>query len=285
MTKIKDKTTPSNVDEHLHGEIAELHEENTDLRAINSQQQNEINALKKYVAELENEHIAAKLENVDLKHQLIGKGVLLDSEKLNEIYNALDEVRNSMIDAEMTDLMLNTRDRMRLAGAGERRYGFIHKVHNVSQGENSIYFPALADHDTFNLILTEVEQLRNIVNMAEWIRRLAMDHYLVLCDAAYAIARLYYRAVQDAARTGDAKAQAIFNDLRTYYARFGRRNHDEPTDAEILTDVRGILHGRKVGKVAVARVADKVIKGGKKVIDDSRPAVVERVIEDSVGGM
>ena len=280
----KNKTSKKQHDTHdaLHGELTELHAENQDLREVNSRQQDEIAAMKAYIAQLEKD----KEASADIKPlstgNLLGEQVTIGEEFLNRIQAELETVKGIMDESHMTGLLITSIGRMRLQGAGERRYGFIEKVWAMSRDDNAIYYPAFSNYDDMNAMLTEVELLRNIVDISERIRRVAMDHYLVICDAAYNVARMYYRNVREAARAGDTRAEVIFNDLRTYYERMGRRHRDEPTEDEIITDVKGLLHGSKTGRVAVVNESDTVMEGEHKIVDNTKTKGKRAVMKDDV---
>jgi hypothetical protein len=270
----------------LHGELKDLHYENGELRNESGCKDDEIAALKAYIAHLESE----KAEDVKPpifrpKAPLLGDQVTIGQDYLVQIQDDLEMAKDVIEESGMASLLITSAGRNRLFGAGERRYGFIEKTYAMSQGENAVYYPQFSSFTDLGKMLTEVEMLRNIVDIAERIRRISMDHYLVISDAAYNVARMYYRNVREAARAGDTRAEVIFNDLKTYYEKIGRTrrgNNGEPTENEIMKDVKGLLHGTKKGAVTVVNNADKVVEGEKKFIDHTHKANERNVIEDEL---
>jgi hypothetical protein len=265
----------------LHGELHELHEENGALRAELNDKDDQIASMRAYIEQMERdkEGITPGDDNK------IGESVLIGKDNLDKIYNELIDLSKLLNISKMGDLFLNSKGRRRLMGAGERRWGFIEKTFDMTQGKNSVYYPRYSSVNDFGKLISEIELLFNITELADNIHRICMDHYLVLSNAAYNVARMLYRNVREAANGNDPIAQAIFKDLRTYYEKMGRtrrENEEEPTEKQIMTDVKALLHGSKKGEVKVVNEVGKVTEGEKKFIDNTHKAKERNAFEDKI---
>jgi hypothetical protein len=55
--------------------------------------------------------------------------------------------------------------------------------------------------------------------------------------------------------------------LAAFFVRT-RTNKDEPTEKEVLRDMKAFMHGKKDGKIVVENVKPKLTGGKHKVIDE-----------------
>jgi hypothetical protein len=192
-------------------------------------------------------------------------------ENTPELKNLLQEVWNFILNHHIDDLHMTGIDRMRKFGAGERRLGLMEKTYDMSESNPEYFNAPLSSFEGMSRAMAATEFYLNGYELAERIARVLKDQYLVSSNITYAMARMFYAGVQTAARAGDATAQMIFNELRTYYRPMGRgaRGGEEPTIDEILKDVKGLAHGRKDGKIVIEHESPHTGKGRHVVIDDA----------------
>jgi hypothetical protein len=259
-------------------------------------QQAEIDKLKAALAQKE-------LENEALRNQLAREGgsepppppeqsltglevgVASPMEDVDELYETVRKAMDFIIEKHFDSLHLTGIMRRRLQGAGERRWGSVEMTHQMSENDKQYYTYPLSSWEGLDLLIKNVLRWREVDELAERVARIARDHYLATSNAAYAMARMFYRNVQTAARAGDAGAQGIYNDLKTYYTHLGRRsNTGEPTIPEIETDVNALLHGRKDGKIVIEHEGPKRTKGRTVVVDDVHSKGMHPLVKATVSG-
>jgi len=77
------------------------------------------------------------------------------------------------------------------------------------------------------------------------------------------------------------EAQQVFEILRLFWRR-RRSIAEEPTEQELMRDVRDLLHGKKDGEVVVRNESDSDVKGEKVVIDNTQSAKLRATSATSV---
>ena len=230
---------------------------------------NENQALRERLAEMEKAD--AHLQQPDIQSGL-DEGIATPVNVVTHIYNDLRTVMADITEQHLDNLHLTGVMRRRLHGAGERRWGLIEMTREMANNDKQFFSPPFSSWEGLDLLTDNVVLWREIDEMAERIGRIARDHYLLTSNSAYAMARIYYRNVQTAARAGDAGAQTIYNDLRTYYERMGRRapgEADEPTIEQIIKDAKAIAKGRKDGKIVIEHESPQATKGKHVMMDDA----------------
>lgn len=252
------KTDKKGAKSAVDNDFEKMHDENVHL-------ENEIASLQAKLAELEQKRATATPVNPSGLEE-----VATSPSEINEIVYMLTYALNFIINHGISNLHLSTQQRRRLRGAGERRWGMIEKTFDIAR-ENPVYFSStLTSYEGMSLLVRNVELWREADDIAERLSRIAKDHYLVTSNAAYAMARIYYRNLQTAANSGDPDAQVLFNELRTYYKPMGRRKNasEETTIDELVRDVKALAHGRKEGEITVKNRNSKTARG-ERIITDS----------------
>jgi hypothetical protein len=236
------------------------------LKADNRRQEDEITALKAQLLEAERN---AKSSGHDERGGL-DDAIVTENLVLRELLGTLHETLLYIDKKNLNELHFTTAMRMRLFGAGERRWGMIEKTYDLARENPGYFTEPLSSYDGMGRLILNVELWRDVDDIAERIARLAKDHYLVTSNAVYAMARIFYRNVQTAAAAGDLTAQGLFNELRTYYAQMGRRRNAgaEPTIEQLVKDVKALAHGRKDGEIVVKNMKPHEEGGKHLVVDD-----------------
>ena len=169
---------------------------------------------------------------------------------------------------------LTAAQRKRLQGSGIRRYGFIDKVLDISE-TNMQFAPGTFNRGRLNVFVGNIEALRNIRIVVKQLLDAVDDYLLTFSDEAYRISLMYYNTVRDLARHGDNGAREVFNTLRPFFSSRRMPVDAEPTDKEIVRDVKALLRGTKEGKVevvsdrAAARLAAR--SGQRVLVDETAP--------------
>ena len=163
---------------------------------------------------------------------------------------------------------LTPAERRRMLGSGVRRYGFIDKVSDVSEA-NPEFAPKFFSTTALKTSIRKIELLRNISVELQQMQRIVDDALLREGDDAFQMALGYYNTVREASRRRQPGAEAIFRALQLFFRR-RRLTDDEPTEAEILRDVKATLHGRKDGKIVIENEKPHLVGGKHVVVDETQ---------------
>ena len=170
---------------------------------------------------------------------------------------------------QLETTVLTTADRRRLMGSGVRRYGYADKVSDVA-AQYPRFWPASADlQDALKGRLREIETLRNLLVWLRHVSRVTGDLLLIAGDDAFRMANTYYSTVRAAAQSRLPEAEHVFRMLQLFWQR-PRNTSAEPTIPEVERDVRALLRGTKDGEIVVRNESDRVMKGEKTVLDETR---------------
>ena len=184
-----------------------------------------------------------------------------------EILQLHDSLENAL------NYNLSTVERLRKLGSGVRRYGFIDKVSDVAS--NNMQFAPMMFSDTdLKNILRKIEELRNILLLINQFGRTINDLLLISGDEAFQLALMYYNSVRELARRRVPGAEDTYRLLQTFFRR-GRRPDEEPTEEEVETDVRALLHGKKDGKIVIEHEKPHLVGGKHVVVDETHKAKAE----------
>jgi len=178
-----------------------------------------------------------------------------------DVLQMLDALENAM------DFNLSTIERIRKRGSGVKRYGFLDKVSDVSS-DNMQFAPQMFSDTALKDILRKIEELRNILLAINQFGRTINDLLLIAGDNAYQLALMYYNSVRELARRRVPGAEQTFRILQQFF-RHGRRQDEEPTEEEVETDVRALLHGKKDGKIVIEHEKPHLVGGKHVVIDET----------------
>jgi len=178
-----------------------------------------------------------------------------------DVLQMLDALENAM------DFNLSTVERKRKRGSGIKRYGFLDKVSDVAS-DNMQFAPQMFSDTALKNILRRIEELRNILLAINQFGRTINDLLLIAGDEAFQLALIYYNSVRELARRRVPGAEQTFRILQPFF-RHGRRPDEEPTEEEVETDVRALLHGKKDGKIVIEHEKPHLVGGKHVVIDET----------------
>jgi hypothetical protein len=82
------------------------------------------------------------------------------------------------------------------------------------------------------------------------------------------MALLFYNNVKAMARRGDPMAKALAATLKTYFKK-SKPSSAEPTNKELLRDVKALERGTKDGKIVIENVKPHMTGGVHKVVDET----------------
>jgi hypothetical protein len=177
---------------------------------------------------------------------------------------------------------LTEAERRRLLGSGVRRYGFIDKVSDVA-ADNPEFIPPFMDEDKLKELIRLIEALRNISVTLQQMQRMTNDELLIVGDEAFQEALKYYNSVRDASRRRVPDAQALFRVLQQFFRR-PRRTSDEPTEEQVLRDVKAGLHGKKDVDIHIKHESPH-LTGGEHIVTDEthkRHGAVKASVEEEI---
>ena len=173
----------------------------------------------------------------------------------------VDMIENAM------DFNLSTIERMRKRGSGIRRYGFIDKTSDIA-ADNMQFAPRMFSATELKNLIRKIEELRSILLIANQFSRTINDVLLIAGDEAFQIALMYYNSVRELARRRVPGAEATFRTLQPFF-RHRRPADEEPTEEEVLRDVKAALHGRKDAKIVIENEAPRMVGGKHIVVDET----------------
>ena len=164
-------------------------------------------------------------------------------------------------DAELTDV-----ERRRLMSSGTRRYGFIDAAGDLAEA-NPQYYPLGFNSEEMKSTIRDIELYRNILQRIREVDRIVSNLLFSRSDEAFRMSLLFYNNVSMLARTGDAGARSIFNILQPFFRR-RRPTAGEPTEAQILRDVKAGMKGTKDVDIHIEHESPKMT-GGVHVVSNN----------------
>ena len=185
---------------------------------------------------------------------------------VNLVNSITDDVLYLMTELNNYAANLRALDRQRHNGVGLRRLGFIEAAFRLSS-KFPQYFPHWLNTAKFQADLDLFNAVRSLVEVCRSLEEKAWNINVEAADMVYTDALEYYSQVQDAAERRIDSAESIYNELNDFFRR-GSYKGDEPTEKEVLRDMKALMHGRKDGKVVVENVKPKMTGGKHKVIDE-----------------
>ena len=173
--------------------------------------------------------------------------------------------------------VLSPTERLRLRGAGVRRYGYVDKVSDIA-ADYPQFWPAFigggddaaTGSERLKTLIREIEVLRNLVIAFRNGAQNAEDMLLIAGDAAFRLANFYYRNVRDASRSNIPEATNVFAVLQLFWHK-RRKPSDVPTKKQVKRDLNALQNGTKEGDLYVENESDKIVKGKKVIVDNTRP--------------
>ena len=129
---------------------------------------------------------------------------------------------------------LSKKEKRRLSKLGSSYVDFVDRARVHAQK-----FPAyLPQRVTFEMFLRDINSCNSLQRISAEVKSLARDledTILLMKSEYYQTARLYYKAVKDAAAEGDKDAERIANDLSEHYMR-RTSDSNEPDDTPDTPD-------------------------------------------------
>jgi hypothetical protein len=110
---------------------------------------------------------------------------------------------------------------------------------------------------------------RDLADLLMGFWRAVTNTQLIYSDDAYSMALLFYNNVKSMAKRGDPMARALADTMKTYFKK-KKSDSEEPTQKEILRDVKALEHGKKDGKIVIENIKPHMTGGVHKVVDDIR---------------
>jgi len=187
----------------------------------------------------------------------------------NDVSEAIDKVNAIIADlSEYIGDALSLRERRGKRSPGVRNYGFMDKVSDIAMA-NQEFAPTVFNVVEMKELIRQIELLRDLSVALSKFQRIVSDELMMVSDEAFNMALMYYNSVRDLARRRVPGAEAVFRELQLFFRR-RRPATDEPTEAEILRDVKATLHGRKDGKIVIENEKPRMVGGKHVVVDETQ---------------
>ena len=187
---------------------------------------------------------------------------------LNKIGDAITEV-NAIISRLQgaTGDALSPNQRRTKRSAGVRNYGFMDKVSDIATA-NPEFVPGFFSVLEMKNLIRHIELLRDLAVALERLLRLVRDEQLLASDETFNMALMYYNSVRDLARRRVPGAEAVFRELQLFFRR-RRTTAAEPTEKQVLRDVKAGLHGKKDVDIRIKHESPHTVGGEHIVIDET----------------
>jgi len=232
--------------------------------------ENELDALRKQLAEA---HAAAahahENPHVQIDDNERQYAVDVDEATLGETFTQAKYLRDD-IAAWLNGFSLTDKQRQSLNGSGVRRYGFIDKVRDMMIVRPDLTPPYLSA-TAYETRLRRLEIIRNINALIAETQRMTTDIMLLYGDEAFSNALMYYGALREASNRHVTGASTLFHELQAFFRR-RRPESEQPTEKEILRDVRAGIHGKKDVDIHIEHEMPHMVGGKHVVVDETHKA-------------
>lgn len=151
----------------------------------------------------------------------------MTEEDVTQVLRHLDDAKALM--AFLTAITEN--DRIKMEKKKRRPMNFIKhtRIHMESHPE---FLAGETSVTEFQRLLKLLHNLRRVDVGMDSFHKEIKDTITVLESDAYALARIYYKAVRDATKEGQQDAERIYNDLSHYFKPKHQRKHTSETPSE-----------------------------------------------------
>jgi hypothetical protein len=218
-----------------------------------------------------NTHIdALKSEVKDMHDEIDAFASLnLTMQDIENMYGLLDECMGIGSHA-MGGISLTVEQRRQLAGtsAGIRRAGFLEVIVSIIES-NMQFAPKGFNLAEFKADIEMLRELRDLTMISTQFTRVTLDLQLILGSKVYRNGLDFYAGVGLAMRKPEIGALELHRRLAVFFVNrmMHRADEEDQTEAHLLRDFKALEHGRKDGEIIIRNEGDRVVKGGKVVID------------------
>jgi site-specific DNA-cytosine methylase len=175
-------------------------------------------------------------------------------------------------------------DRTRLIGVGIKNFGFTETVLNET-ANNPDLIPPYVKAAKFKDKVSDFKRKKTIETRLDRFLILVADSLLSSGDAAYHDALEIYSYAKEAAKRRVPGAEALYKKLAPYFKK-SKPQGNEPTEAQVERDVRGLLHGTKDGKIVIENERPTASRGKQVVVDDIHSGeMAHHVASDAVASV
>ena len=184
-------------------------------------------------------------------------------EDFRDVSINLDESLQAIVNEGLTGM-----NRHQKNAIGDIRLGFVHDIARYVQDETQFNPSTGFDPEYYSKLIVQLDMLSQTQTALSSALRLARDISIVTGDMLYGLALLWYRNIQVLSERRVPGAEAIYRQLRTHFRHRRASTSEEPTEAQVLRDVKAVLHGKKDGEIVVAGHARHTTQGSHTVVDD-----------------
>ena len=244
----------------------------------------EIEMLKAENERLRAENQQMREEGFDAaQSQLFGNILILPfPEKLEEFRDesiTLDDSFQAIVNEGLTAM-----NRHQKNAIGDIRLGLVHDVSRYVREEAQFNPSTGFDPEYYSKLTIQLDMLAQTQTALGSALRLVRDISIVTGDTLYGLALLWYRNIQVLSERRVPGAEAIYRQLRTHFRNRRNISHGkQPTEAQVLRDVKAVLHGKKDGEIVVAGRAQHTTQGSHTVVDDVHKPMMQNFKETERG--
>jgi hypothetical protein len=204
---------------------------------------------------------------------------ILPQNELGEMIRQLEAMRAIFAPNSVT---LSPDERRRLVSSSERNQGFSDSAYLSAAGHPQ-FLPSYVPLEKYTEDKEDFEHKRLLCAAIQNFEREVSDSLLVASDAYYHDSLAYYNSVKEAAKQRIAGAEGEYNRLKDYFAKTISPSA-EPTEKELVSNFRSVLHGTKEGKVAVENEIPEVAKATLHVEDTAHKPTdtVDETVKEKV---
>ena len=240
----------------------------------------EIEMMKAELERLREENQQMREEGFDAAQSQVFGNILIQPypEKLQDFRDVsinIDEELQKLVNEGLTAM-----NRHQKNAIGDIRLGLVHDISRYVR-EEAQFNPATGfDPEYYTKLTVQLDMLAQTQTALGSALRLVRDISIVTGDTLYGLALLWYRNIQVLSERRVPGAETIYRQLRTH---FRNRRHtstsEQPTEAQVLRDVKAVLHGKKDGEIVVAGRAQHTTQGSHTVVDDTHKPMMQNFKE------
>jgi hypothetical protein len=190
---------------------------------------------------------------------------------VENVIREMHNVMNQFLDDVGIDTNLTGKERQRLFGVRNRKWGFVQNAWAVAN-ENPDFLPPHFSMGRFEEHMRILEQVKNLVDVLDQFERTVTDYQLLTSDNAYRDALAIYGSLREQSNRNVAGATVLFDRLRQYFMLhrpFGASAEEhEATMKEIERDFHSMIKGHKDGEINIKNEKPHVSGGVHEVIDN-----------------
>jgi hypothetical protein len=213
----------------------------------------------------EQEKADSTLKPNPLQSQVFGN-ILLDPDALSDIFHAAEIVLKSL--EAVTAQALTGMNRHQKNSIAMTRISMVEETMAVASEEPNFTMDGF-DINTYKKLWNQLQTLRTVQTDLVNSERVTRDMIIVTADALWTLTLIYYNFIKNLSKNRVPLAEALFRRLRPFFENRSGSHSAEPTEKQILHDIKAVMHGKKDGEIVVKGHAAHTTPAERTVIDDT----------------